>query len=160
MSSTEANNDVVVIHTDGGCVPNPGTGGWGAVLEYQGRRKELSGGERNTTNNRMELMAAIKALESLKRPCKVIMYTDSEYLQKGVSQWMPSWRRRGWKRKGGEIKNLDLWRELDRLGEIHDIDWRWLRGHAGHPENERCDELASQAIASLKSGKAGARTAE
>ena len=136
----------VHIYTDGGCDPNPGVGGWGAVLKYKGHRKELSGGEPRTTNNRMELMAAIQALEALKRKSKVVIYTDSEYLQKGISQWLPNWKRRGWKRKTGSVKNEDLWRRLDELTSKHDVEWRWVRGHAGVEENERCDELATQAI--------------
>ncbi len=139
-------NDKVHIYTDGGCIPNPGVGGWGAVLKYKGRRKELSGGEPRATNNRMELTAAIQALEALKQPSKVVIYTDSEYLQKGISQWLPNWKRRHWKRKTGSVKNEELWRRLDELTEKHDIEWRWVRGHTGVEENERCDELATEAI--------------
>jgi len=136
----------VTIYTDGGCEPNPGTGGWAAILSYDGKHKELSGGAPNTTNNRMELTAALEALRALKRPCTVLLYTDSEYVKKGITEWLPSWKRRGWKRKTGGIKNLDLWQELDALAQTHDIEWRWVRGHSGDPFNERCDELASQAI--------------
>ena len=136
----------VTIYTDGGCEPNPGTGGWAAILSCDGKHKELSGGAPNTTNNRMELTAALEALKALKRPCTVLLYTDSEYVKKGITEWLPSWKRRGWKRKTGGIKNLDLWQELDALAQTHDIEWRWVRGHSGDPFNERCDELASQAI--------------
>ena len=145
-------NDAVVIYTDGGCDPNPGVGGWGAILIYRGTERELSGGHPDTTNNRMEMTAAIAALTALKRPCKVTMHTDSEYLKKGITEWMPGWKRRNWTRKGGEIKNIDLWRELDELVQRHQIQWRWVRGHAGNHYNERCDVLASQAIARQKTG--------
>ena len=140
----------VIIHTDGGCEPNPGVGGWGVILEYNGSKKELKGGERETTNNRMEMIAAIKALEALKRPCAVKLYTDSEYLKRGVTEWMPGWKRRGWKRKGGGIKNLDLWQRLDELIAEHEVEWNWVRGHSGHPQNERCDELAAEVIRELR----------
>ncbi len=142
----------VVIYTDGGCVPNPGIGGWAAVLLYQGKRKELSGGDRESTNNRMELTAAITALESLKRPCEVVVYTDSEYVRKGISEWLPQWRRRNWRRKGGAVVNVDLWRRLDEAASRHQIDWRWVRGHSGNTENERCDELAQHEIERLQRG--------
>jgi len=148
MQNTDS--DKVIIYTDGGCDPNPGVGGWGAVLFYKGRRKELSGGESKSTNNRMELTAAIKALEVLKRPCDVVLHTDSEYLQKGITQWLPNWKRRGWKRKGGAVKNEDLWRRLDELIQQHNVEWRWVKGHAGDTENERCDELANEAIQDLR----------
>ncbi len=140
----------VIIYTDGGCQPNPGTGGWAAILLYKGTVKELSGGERNTTNNRMELTAAVSALEALKRPCRVILHTDSQYLRLGITQWLPAWKRIGWKRKDGPLKNEDLWRKLDELTRRHDVEWRWVRGHAGDVYNERCDELASEAIARLR----------
>ena len=135
----------VTIYTDGACDPNPGTGGWAAVLIYKGHAKELSGGELNTTNNRMEMMAAIKALESLKKPCAVKMHTDSEYLKKGITEWLPGWKRRGWRRKTGAVKNSDLWKRLDELTRSHHVDWRWVRGHAGDGLNERCDLLACEA---------------
>lgn len=144
--------DCVEIYTDGGCEPNPGVGGWGAVLIYKGRERELSGGHPDTTNNRMEMTAAIAALGALKRPCRVALYTDSEYLKKGITEWMPGWKRRNWTKKGGEIKNLDLWRELDVLVSRHTIEWRWVKGHAGVHYNERCDVLASQAIARERTG--------
>ena len=143
-------SDVVVIYTDGGCDPNPGVGGWGAVLRYQSRMKELSGSERKTTNNRMEMTAAIRALEALKRPCEVILHTDSQYLKRGITEWLPGWKSRNWQRKGGVLKNEDLWRRLDALVQAHRVTWRWVRGHAGHRDNERCDELAENAIRKLK----------
>lgn len=142
--------EVVEIYTDGGCDPNPGLGGWGAVLLYDDHRKELSGGERESTNNRMEMTAAIRALETLTRPCRVRVYTDSEYLKKGVTDWMPNWKRRNWKRKRGAVKNIDLWRRLDELISEHDIEWEWVPGHMGVYENERCDELATSEIHRLK----------
>lgn len=145
-----ARNGVVEIYTDGGCEPNPGIGGWGAVLLYNEHRKELSGGERKSTNNRMELTAAISALEALKRPSQIRLFTDSEYLMKGITEWMPGWKKRNWKRKGGELVNVDLWRRLDALNERHDISWRWVRGHTGVAENERCDELAAAEIRKIR----------
>ncbi len=152
---TAMGNDegLVEIYTDGGCEPNPGTGGWGAVLLYADRQKELSGGQHDTTNNRMELTAAVRALEALKRRSDVVLYTDSQYVKNGIVSWIVNWRRLGWKRKGGELKNVDLWKQLDDLNRAHNVDWRWLKGHAGHPLNERCDELASEAIQRL--GDAG-----
>ncbi|MDJ0892516.1 MAG: ribonuclease HI [Gammaproteobacteria bacterium] len=141
----------VEIYTDGACSGNPGPGGWGALLRYRGRERTLSGAEANTTNNRMELMAAIKALESLKRPCKVTLFTDSVYVQKGISEWLGNWKRRGWKTADKKpVKNADLWRRLDAAAEAHDIRWRWVRGHSGHPENELVDALARKAIQTLK----------
>lgn len=142
--------DAVIVYTDGGCDPNPGTGGWAAVLIYKGVAKELSGGEHNTTNNRMEMTAALRALEALKRPCKVTLHTDSQYLQKGITEWLPGWKARGWKRREGAVKNEDLWRELDALCQRHRVIWKWVRGHVGNRYNERCDELASAAIAAMK----------
>lgn len=139
----------VEIYTDGGCQPNPGVGGWGAVLLYNGHEKELSGGEPCTTNNRMELTAAVSALDALKRPCRVVLHTDSQYLRNGITSWLPAWKRSGWKRKEGPLKNVDLWQKLDALTQTHDVKWQWVRGHAGHLYNERCDELASMAIARL-----------
>ena len=140
----------VEIYTDGGCRPNPGAGGWAAILLYREQRRELSGAEHNTTNNRMELTAAVRALEALKRPCDVIVHTDSEYVKNGITTWMPGWKRNGWKRKDGALKNIDLWQRLDELTAAHRIEWRWLKGHAGHEFNERCDALATQAIESLR----------
>lgn len=142
----------VVIYTDGGCAPNPGIGGWGAVLLYGGRRKEISGGEAESTNNRMELRAAIEALNALTQSCRVEMHTDSEYVRKGITEWLPNWKRRNWRRRGGAVKNEDLWRQLDEAIQPHTIDWRWVKGHAGVTENERCDELASERIAEIRAG--------
>lgn len=147
-----AATEPVIVYTDGGCVPNPGTGGWAAVLMYKDKVKELTGGERNTTNNRMELSAAVEALSALKRHSRVILHTDSQYLKNGITQWLPAWKRRGWKRSQGALKNVDLWQKLDRLSQEHDIEWRWVRGHAGDPLNERCDELVGQVIAGLRNG--------
>ncbi len=145
----------VVIYTDGNCEPNPGTGGWGVVLLYGKHKKELSGGVSDTTNNRMELTAAIKALSALKRPCKVDLYSDSSYVIKGMTEWIHSWKRRQWRRKGQAISNLDLWQELDRLSQGHDITWHWVRGHAGNHYNERCDELAAAAIQAQRADNNG-----
>lgn len=137
----------VEIFTDGACSGNPGPGGWGAVLRYEGHEKELSGGEEVTTNNRMEMLAAIKALEELKRPCKVRLHTDSRYLQQGVNQWLEGWKRNGWKSASKKpVKNQDLWQRIDELAGKHDIEFVWLKGHAGHPENERADRLAVEAV--------------
>lgn len=138
--------DRVIIYTDGACDPNPGPGGWAAVLMYKDRMKEMSGYETKTTNNRMELIAAIEALNSLKRPCSVTVHTDSQYLQRGITEWMARWKRRGWLRGRGKVKNLDLWQELDALTQKHDVKWQWVPGHAGHQYNERCDQLAREAI--------------
>lgn len=140
------------MHTDGGCQGNPGPGGWGAVLDFRGQRKEISGGEPATTNNRMELRAAIAALAVLKEPCQVELFTDSEYLRDGISKWLPNWKRNGWKTAAKKpVKNDDLWRELDGLAAGHRIVWRWLKGHAGHALNERCDRLANAQMAKIKS---------
>jgi ribonuclease HI len=147
--------DPVVIYTDGGCMPNPGAGGWAAVLRYGDHIREISGYDPETTNNRMELTAAVEALKALKRPCEVELYTDSQYLQRGVTEWMPSWKKRGWVRKSGPVKNEDLWKALDRLVQKHDVQWRWVRGHAGNEMNERCDELASQEIARARAAGGG-----
>ena len=146
-------SDEVVVYTDGACDPNPGVGGWAAVLRYKDHYKEISGGEPQSTNNRMELTAAIRALEALKRPSNVLLHTDSEYLQKGVTLWLPAWKRLNWRRKTGEIKNIDLWRRLDELIQTHDVVWQWVRGHAGDPLNERCDELATGEIEKLRARK-------
>jgi ribonuclease HI len=141
----------VVIHTDGGCQGNPGPGGWAAVLTYGTRTRELSGGVPATTNNRMELQAAIEALRALKEPCAVEFFTDSEYLRKGVTEWIWGWKRNGWVTKAKEpVKNADLWRVLDEQTRRHRINWQWLKGHAGHPGNERCDELARGAIEEVR----------
>jgi ribonuclease HI len=132
----------VEIYTDGACSGNPGPGGWGAVLKFEGQERELSGGESQTTNNRMELTAAIQALAALHRPCSVVLHTDSQYVHKGISQWILGWKRKGWRTTTGPVKNIDLWQELDRLNQHHQVEWRWVKGHNGHPENERADALA------------------
>jgi len=139
-----------LIYTDGACRGNPGPGGWGAILRYNGQEKTLYGAEPMTTNNRMELMAAIQALESLRRPCKVRLTTDSQYVQKGITEWLGNWKRRGWKTAAKKpVKNVDLWMRLDVAVAEHDIRWEWVRGHSGHPENELADTLANQAIDEL-----------
>lgn len=137
----------VTVYTDGACSGNPGPGGWAAILIHGERRKEISGGEPATTNNRMELRAAIEALRHLRRRCRVDLYTDSEYLRRGMTEWLPRWKANGWRTADRKpVKNADLWRELDRWTRVHDIHWHWLRAHAGHPENERCDALARAEI--------------
>jgi ribonuclease HI len=144
-------NEAVDIYTDGACSGNPGPGGWGAILRYQGREREIFGYEAETTNNRMELTAVIEALRSLKRPVAVRVHTDSQYVQKGMTEWVQGWKRRGWRTAGKEpVKNEDLWRVLDALAAAHAVEWLWVRGHAGHPENERADELARRGIAMRK----------
>ena len=140
----------VVMYTDGGCLGNPGPGGYGVVLMCGTHRKELSEGYRLTTNNRMELLAAIHALESLKRPCRVRLTTDSQYVQKGIQEWLANWKRRGWKTAARKpVKNADLWQRLDKAAAPHEIHWEWVRGHSGHPENELADALANRAIDEL-----------
>ncbi|MCB1877867.1 MAG: ribonuclease HI [Chromatiales bacterium] len=142
--------DTVAIFTDGACKGNPGPGGWGALLRYGEHEKSLYGGERQTTNNRMELMAAIVALESLTRPCQVDLTTDSQYVRQGITEWIHNWKRRGWKTASGSpVKNADLWKRLDDAVAAHTVRWHWVRGHTGHPENERADQLANQGIAEL-----------
>jgi len=139
--------EAVEIYSDGACRGNPGPGGWGALLRYDGTEKELYGGDPATTNNRMELTAVIRALEALKRRSRVKVYTDSQYVQKGISEWIASWKRRGWRTADKKaVKNEDLWRELDALAARHHIEWHWVKGHAGHPENERADALANRGI--------------
>lgn len=140
----------VTVYTDGACRGNPGPGGWGALLLAEGHERELWGGERATTNNRMELLAAIRALEALKRPCSVELHTDSAYLRNGITTWLKSWKRRGWKTSSNTaVKNRDLWERLEELASQHEIDWRWVRGHAGDPGNERADQLANRGIDEL-----------
>jgi len=140
----------VKIYTDGACKGNPGAGGWGALLEYDGRTRELSGGDPRTTNNRMELTAVSRALEALKHRCKVRLHTDSRYVQQGISVWIHDWKKRGWRTADKKpVKNADLWRALDELAAKHDIEWIWVRGHAGHPGNERADELANEGVRSV-----------
>ena len=136
----------VEIHTDGSCLGNPGPGGWAAVLRYQGRERELAGGEALTTNNRMELMAAIMALEALSEPCRGSLQTDSQYVRQGITEWMANWVRRNWKTAGGDpVKNRDLWERLHAATQRHTIEWRWVKGHSGDPDNERVDLLAREA---------------
>jgi ribonuclease HI len=142
---------LVEIFTDGACSGNPGPGGWGAVLRYGSVEKELSGSERQTTNNRMEMMAAIAALEALKHPSQVRLTTDSTYLRDGITKWIHAWKKRGWKTADGKpVKNQDLWQRLERALAGHQVEWHWVRGHTGHRENERADELARQAISALR----------
>lgn len=136
----------VIIYTDGACEPNPGPGGWAALLLAGGQEKVLTGSELKTTNNRMELTAAVQALKALKKPCLVEFYTDSEYLRRGITEWLPGWRRRNWRRKDGALANVDLWQALDAAIGSHEIHWNWVRGHAGNRENERVDRLAKAAI--------------
>ncbi|UVA78018.1 Ribonuclease HI [Pandoraea anapnoica] len=143
----------VEIYTDGACKGNPGPGGWGALLVAGKHRKEMFGGEPNTTNNRMELLAVIRALEALNKPCQVVLHTDSQYVQKGISEWIHGWKARGWKTAAKEpVKNADLWQELDAVSQKHDIDWRWVKGHAGHDGNEAADQLANRGVESLRRG--------
>ncbi|KAB0540124.1 ribonuclease HI [Pseudochrobactrum saccharolyticum] len=141
----------ITAYTDGACSGNPGPGGWGAILEYNGHRRELNGGEPDTTNNRMELMAAISALQALKEPCQVDLYTDSVYVRDGISKWIEGWKRNGWKTAAkAPVKNAGLWQELDAARKNHKVTWHWVKGHAGHPENERADELAREGMAPYK----------
>ncbi len=148
----------VVIHTDGACSGNPGPGGWGAILEWNGHRKELKGGEAETTNNRMELTAAIEALEALKRPMHVELHTDSNYLKDGITKWIFGWQRNGWKTADRKpVKNADLWQRLIAARGRHEIDWKWVKGHAGHAENERADELAREGMKPFQKGRRAAK---
>lgn len=143
--------DVVIIHTDGACSGNPGPGGWGVILDYNGQRKELCGGAAETTNNQMELCGAIEALNVLKRPCKVEMHVDSSYVKDGITKWIFGWKRNGWKTADKKpVKNLEFWQRLDAAIQPHDISWHWVKGHAGHAENERADELAREGMAPFK----------
>ena len=143
MTPEEKTMDKVTIYTDGACSGNPGPGGWAAILMSGGHSKEISGGERSTTNNRMELMAVISALELLKRPCIVTVYTDSQYIEKAINQgWLASWKKKGWRRREGELKNAELWMELDGLLERHSVFFKWVKGHADNHYNNRCDQLA------------------
>ncbi|MEJ1157776.1 ribonuclease HI [Prosthecomicrobium sp. N25] len=153
---SEAAEDRVEIYTDGACSGNPGPGGWGAILRFRGAEKELKGGEADTTNNRMEMMAAISALEALKRPCKADVYTDSAYLRGGITGWIHGWKRNGWRTADKKpVKNADLWQRLDLALKPHDIVWHWVKGHAGHPENERADELAREGMRPFLKGRRG-----
>jgi ribonuclease HI len=141
----------VIIYTDGACSGNPGPGGWGAILQFSGQEKELFGGDKATTNNRMELMGAIAALESLTRPCPVVLYTDSQYVQKGIKEWIHGWKKRGWKKADGKpVINADLWQRLELAAKLHKVDWRWVRGHSGDPMNERADGLARKGTESVR----------
>lgn len=147
----DTQKDSVVIYTDGGCHGNPGPGGWAAVLTCGPHRREISGGVPATTNNRMELQAAIEALNTLKRPCTVHVHTDSNYVRDGITKWLPGWKRHGWRTKSKQpVKNEDLWRQLDAVVSRHQVAWHWVKGHAGHPGNERCDALAQLAITAVK----------
>ena len=142
---------VVEIFTDGACRGNPGPGGWGALLRYQGQELELYGYEADTTNNQMELMAAIQALEALKRPCQVSLTTDSQYVRQGITEWLAGWKRKAWKTAAGKpVKNKELWQRLDKATAGHQIEWKWVKGHSGHQENERVDQLANKAIDEAK----------
>jgi ribonuclease HI len=142
----------VEIFTDGACSGNPGPGGWGAILRYGSVEKELAGGEPQTTNNRMEMMAAIAGLEALNRPCKVRLYTDSQYLRDGITRWLSNWKARGWRTAAKTpVKNLDLWQRLEQAAAPHEIEWHWVRGHSGHPENERADALARAGLDAARS---------
>jgi ribonuclease HI len=141
----------VIIHTDGACSGNPGPGGWGAILEFNGTRRELKGGDALTTNNRMELLAAISALEALKRPCRVEMHVDSVYVKDGITKWIKGWKVRDWKTADKKpVKNVELWQRLDAAAAVHDVSWHWVKGHAGYEHNERADELAREGMAPYK----------
>ena len=141
----------IEIFTDGACKGNPGPGGWGALLRYNETEKSLCGGEKNTTNNRMELLAAIEGLKSLSEPCDVVLTTDSQYVRKGITEWMLNWKKNGWRTAAKKpVKNADLWKQLDEMNQQHTIDWKWVKGHSGHRENEIADQLANAGIDSLK----------
>lgn len=146
----------VEIHTDGACLGNPGPGGWAALLRFSGRERELIGSEADTTNNRMELSAAIAALEALKRPCSVVLFTDSQYVLKGITEWLPAWQRRGWKTAAGEpVRNIELWQRLQQAQAPHQVQWRWVKGHSGDPLNERVDQLARAAAQQVSGQRLG-----
>jgi ribonuclease HI len=147
-------NEIVEIFTDGACKGNPGVGGWGALLRTKGKEREMYGGEAHTTNNRMELMGAIAALEILSRPCHIRLHTDSKYVQQGITEWVHGWKQRGWKTSSKQpVKNEDLWRRLDEVVSRHKIEWIWVKGHAGHIENERADQLANRGVEEVLNGK-------
>jgi ribonuclease HI len=152
--NANAQDQAVEVFTDGACSGNPGPGGWGALLRYKGVERELSGAESDTTNNRMEMMAAIAALEAITRPSQVILTTDSTYVRDGITKWIVGWKRRNWKTAGKKpVKNVDLWQRLEAASAPHAIEWHWVRGHSGHAENERADTLAREAITTMKSGQ-------
>ncbi|WP_286238690.1 ribonuclease HI [Neptuniibacter halophilus] len=141
---------VVEMFTDGACKGNPGPGGWGVFMRYGESEKQLYGGEQGTTNNRMELMAAIQGLEALNRPCEVVLTTDSQYVRQGITEWITGWKRKGWKNSQNKpVKNADLWQRLDQAAAKHQVDWRWVKGHSGHPENELADQLANKGVEEL-----------
>jgi ribonuclease HI len=147
-------SEVVEIYTDGACKGNPGAGGWGALLKFDGRTREIHGGERLTTNNRMEMIAVIRALEALPPGTRARLHTDSQYVKHGITEWIHNWKKRGWRTADGKpVKNEDLWRRLDELAAAHEIEWLWLRGHTGHPGNERADELANLGVAEIGQGQ-------
>ena len=149
--ASQPRNEMIEIYTDGACKGNPGVGGWGAWLRYGDHEKELFGGEAHTTNNRMELLAVIRALESIKRPVPLVIHTDSQYVQKGITEWMSNWKRRGWRTADKKpVKNVDLWQQLDELAQRHEIEWRWVKGHSGNAGNERADQLANKGVASMR----------
>ncbi len=153
MSEAEAAAAEVEVWTDGGCKPNPGPGGWAVLLRFGGHERELSGGERATTNNRMELTAAAEALEALTRPCRIALHTDSEYVRNGVTRWSTGWVRRNWRTAGGDpVANMDLWRRVLEAAKRHQVEWRWVRGHAGNVDNERVDRLATAARIATENG--------
>jgi ribonuclease HI len=155
MTEAEDQADIVLAYTDGACRGNPGPGGWGVLLRWKGRDRELCGGEAHTTNNRMELTAALRALESLTRPCRVVVTTDSEYVQRGITEWIGGWKKRGWKTADRKaVRNADLWQALDEAAARHDVEWRWVRGHSGHDGNEAADRLANRGIDEMLAGKA------
>lgn len=150
-STASKGGEPVVIYSDGACEGNPGPGGWAAVLRRGRARKQLSGGSPATTNNRMELQAAIEALKALRKPSEVEFYTDSQYVRNGITTWLPNWKRRAWRTAGNKpVKNADLWRDLDTASRVHKISWHWVKGHAGNAENERCDELANEEIRKIR----------
>ena len=152
--TSNKDDKVVDLYTDGACKGNPGVGGWGVLMRYGGTEKSLCGGEAQTTNNRMELMAVIEGLKALNRTCKVREHTDSQYVQKGISEWLANWIRRGWKTAGGgAVKNQDLWQALAEQSKRHEVSWHWVRGHAGHAENERADALANEGVRQVMEGK-------
>ena len=157
LPARDSEGKVIRIYTDGACKGNPGPGGWGAVLEWDGHEREMCGGEAATTNNRMEMTAVIEALSVLKRPSRVILHTDSQYVQKGITEWLRGWKARGWRTASkAPVKNVDLWKRLDEATQGHDIDWVWVKGHAGHDGNERADALANKGVESLGAAE-GAR---